>query len=131
MSLRKAQARLKKIADQISKNKQLDDIDTEFLDKAFTEIYNGEDANAALGVKAKKGERKGKHDRDTKKRLQYFYPWLATATAKVKKGGLGMSDKNAVAIIAKQLPHIQIETVARYWRQAKKTQQETFKIKTD
>lgn len=131
MSLRKAQARLKKIADQIAKNKPQDDTDKEFLVKAFTEIFNGTDADTALGVKAKKGERKGQHARDTKKRLEYFYPWLATATAKVENGGLGMSDKNAVSIIAKQLPHIQIETVARYWRQAKKTQEKIFKIKTD
>lgn len=131
MSLRKAQARLKKIADKIAKNKPQDEIDKEFLVKAFTEIFNGADADTALGVKAKKGERKSKHHRDTRKRLEYFYPWLATATTKVENGGLGMNDKNAVAIIAEQFPHIQIETVARYWRQAKKTQEEIFKIKTD
>ena len=72
MSLRKAQARLKKIADKIATNKPLDDTYKEFLVKAFTEIFKGIDANTALGVKAKKGERKGAHARDTKKRLEFI-----------------------------------------------------------
>jgi len=65
MSARKGQTRLKKIAIQISQNKQLSPEDKEFLVKALIEISNGGDAETALGVKFKKGERKSKYAKDT------------------------------------------------------------------
>ena len=61
MSVRKGQARLKKIASLISADKPLDVHDKEFLVSALIEITKGQDAEVALEVKAKKGERKGEH----------------------------------------------------------------------
>jgi hypothetical protein len=66
MSVRKGQERLKNIAGQISDDKQLSSEDKEFLVTALLEIYNGEDAEVSLGVKAKRGERKSAHVRNTK-----------------------------------------------------------------
>ena len=131
MNLRTAQARLKKIADKMNASELPNEADREFLINAFYEIFNGQDANAALGVKAKRGERKGQHSRDTKKKFEIFYPWLAVATKKEKDGGLGLTDKNAVELIAKQFPFIEAETIARYWRSVKDNQREVFQIKAD
>ena len=88
MSARKGQTRLKKIAIQISQNKQLSPEDKEFLVKALIEISNGGDAETALGVKFKKGERKSKYAKDTNLILQLAYGWLATAMAPERKNDL-------------------------------------------
>ena len=50
MSVRQGQARLKKIAGQISEDKQLSPKDKEFLAKALIEISNGEDAEISLAA---------------------------------------------------------------------------------
>mgnify|MGYP000545099307 CR=1 FL=1 len=63
MSVRKGQERLKNIAGQISDDKQLSSEDKEFLVKALIEISDGEDAETALAVKFKKGERKSRQTR--------------------------------------------------------------------
>ena len=132
MSVRKGQARLKKIAGQISKDKQLSPEDREFLVKALSEISNGEDAETWWGVKAKKGERKSKHVKDTKFNLELAYGWLATATAPENVGGLGLTLRNAVARLTAewgQLPSE--ETLLRYWNNVKNNQERDFEIKTD
>ena len=108
-----------------------DESDREFLINAFYEIFNGQDANAALGVKAKRGERKGQHSRNTKKKFEIFFPWLAVATQKEEDGGLGLKDKEAVELIAEQFPFIETETIARYWRRVKNNQQKIFQLKAD
>ena len=75
MSVRKGQERLKNIAAQISEDIQLSPEDKKFLVTALLEIYNGEDAEVSLGVKAKRGERKS----DTCKRHENnksIYKWV-------------------------------------------------------
>ena len=58
MSVRAGQAKLRKLANQLVHNKELSAVDKKFLVQALSVIADGEDAETALGVKAKKGERK-------------------------------------------------------------------------
>jgi len=132
MSARKGQTRLKKIASLISQNKQLILEDKEFLVKALIEISNGGDAETALAVKFKKGERKSKYAKDTKLNLQLAYGWLATAMAPESEGGLGMTLQDATTQLTTEwgrLPSAQ--TLRRYWNNVKNTQERDFEIKAD
>lgn len=52
------QYRLRKIALDLEEGKKLSIIDTDFLIQAFREIGEGGDANVALRVKARTGERR-------------------------------------------------------------------------
>jgi hypothetical protein len=132
MSARKGQTRLKKIASQISQDKQLSPEDKEFLVKALIEISNGGDAETALAVKFKKGERKSKYAKDTKLILQLAYGWLASAVAPEDEDGLGMTLKDAVAMLKAEWGRLPSEqTMLRYWNNVKNTQERDFKIKTD
>ena len=132
MSARKGQTRLKKIASQISQDKQLSPEDKEFLVKALIEISNGGDAETALAVKFKKGERKSKYAKDTKLILPLAYGWLATAMAPESKGGLGMTLQDAAAMLTAKWGKLPSEqTLRRYWNNVKNTQERDFKIKTD
>ena len=98
MSVRKGQARLRKLA------RMLADLpnptkDTEFLSSALSEIASGGDANAALGVKAKRGERKGEHDRLSKMRLQHFMSWVTLAIKPIEDEGQGYTLKTQKRIL--------------------------------
>ena len=77
MSVRKGQARLRKIATHISSDAPLSDEDQAFLVTALQTIANGEDAETALGVKAKKGERKSHYARNTEFSKQLIFGWIA------------------------------------------------------
>jgi len=132
MSVRKGQARLKKIAGQISEDKQLSPEDKEFLVKALIEISNGEDAETSLAVKAKKGERKSKHAKDSKFNLELAYGWIATAIAPEDEGGLGLTLRDAVErLTAEWSQFVSEETLLRYWNNVKNNQERDFEIKTD
>jgi hypothetical protein len=132
MSVRKGQARLKKIAGQISEDKQLSPEDKEFLVKALIEISNGEDAETSLAVKAKKGERKSKHAKDNKFNLELAYGWIATAIAPEDEGGLGLTLRDAVErLTAEWSQFVSEETLLRYWNNVKNNQERDFEIKTD
>ena len=132
MSARKGQTRLKKIASQISQDKQLSPEDKEFLVKALIEISNGGDAETALAVKFKKGERKSKYAKDTKLILPLAYGWLATAMAPESEVGLGMTLQDATALLTAEWGRLPSEqTMLRYWNNVKNTQERDFKIKTD
>ena len=82
MSVRKGQTRLKLIAERLSQDAPLSVEHQTFLVKAFLEIANGADADVALGVKAKRGERKSHHSRQTVFNKQLFFGWVATAIAR-------------------------------------------------
>ena len=90
MSVRKGQARLRRIATHISSDAPLSDEDRAFLITALQTIANGEDAETALGVKAKKGERKSRHIMNTEFNKQLFFGWIATGIAPESEGGLGL-----------------------------------------
>ena len=132
MSVRKGQARLRKIATHISSDAPLSDEDQAFLVTALQTIANGEDAETALGVKAKKGERKSHYARNTEFNKQLFFGWIATAIAPESEGGLGLSLKDAVSKAAKNWPSLPSEeSLLRQWNGVRKDQGRTFKVKTD
>ena len=132
MSVRKGQARLRKIATHISSDAPLSDEDLTFLVTALQTIANGEDAETALGVKAKKGERKSRHIMNTEFNKQLFFGWIATAIAPESEGGLGLSLKDAVSKASKDWPSLPSEeSLLRQWNGVRKDQGRTFKVKTD
>ena len=136
MSVRKGQARLRKIATHISSDAPLSDEDQAFLVTALQTIANGEDAETALGVKAKKGERKSHYARNTEFSKQLIFGWIATAIAPEDEdpheSGLGLSLKDAVRKAAKDWPSLPSEeSLLRQWNDARKNQGRTFKVKTD
>ena len=136
MSVRKGQARLKSIAKVISSGGQLSEEDGAFLVTAFRTIADGGDADTALGVKAKKGERKSDYARQTEFNKQLFFGWLKTAMAPEDEdpheSGLGLSLKDAVRKAAKDWPSLPSEeSLLRQWNGVRKDQGRTFKVKTD
>ena len=136
MSVRKGQARLRKIATQISSDAPLSDEDQAFLVTALQTIANGGDADTALGVKAKKGERKSDYARQTEFNKQLFFGWIATAIAPEyedpHESGLGLSLKDAIAQAAKDWPNLPSEeSLRRQWNDVRKQQKRNFSIKTD
>ena len=132
MSARKGQTRLKEIASQISQDKQLSPEDKEFLVKALIEISDGEDAETALAVKFKKGERKSRQTRVAKINKALVMGLLATAKAPKSEGGLGLTLQDAVAMVKAEWGKLPSEqTLRRYWNDVKNTQKRNFKIKTD
>ena len=132
MSARKGQTRLKKIANQISQDKQLSPEDKEFLVKALIEISNGGDAETALAVKFKKGERKSRQTRVAKINRTLVHGWLATAIALESEGGLGLTLRDAVSLIKEEMPNLPSEqSILRKWNDVRKIQKRDFKIKTD
>ena len=132
MSVRKGQARLRKIATQISSDTPLSDEDQIFLMTALRTIADGGDADTALDVKAKKGERKSQYARNTAFNKQLFFGWIKVAIAAESDGGLGLSLKDAVQKARLGWPSLPSEeTLIRQWNDVRKEQQEEFIIKTD
>jgi hypothetical protein len=133
MSVREGQKRIRNIAKTLSNDEELLVVDRQFLINALQNIANGDDAETELGVKAKKGERKGKHAKDVKITMQYIHGWIATAIAPEAEEGLGLTLKDAVAHLKKNWPtNLPAEaTIIRYWNNVRKTQGRDFKIKTD
>ena len=132
MSARKGQTLLIKIASQISQDKQLSPEDKEFLVKALIEISDGEDAETALAVKFKKGERKSRQTRVAKINKALVMGFLATAKAPESEGGLGLTLRDAVSMVKAEWGRLPSEqTLRRYWNNVKNTQEKDFEIKTD
>ena len=132
MSVRKGQARLRKLAHKITNEMPLDTEDRAFLGSALKAIAAGGDAEIALNVKAKKGERKGEHVRVTKKQLEFFLPWVATATLPEDKGGLGYTIEKAVSIGREQFLHFPSkESLIRYFNDYNKTGSLIFTVEPD
>ena len=132
MSVRKGQARLKRIAERLSQHAPLREEDHTFVVKAFVEIANGADADVALGVKAKRGERKSHHSRQTAFNKKLFFGWVATAIAPESAGGLGLSLQDAIATAHNGWPALPSEeTLRRQWNDIRQDQQIEFVIKTD
>lgn len=130
MSVIKGQARLKKIADQIKEGALLDPDDRLFLSNALSDISNGEDAEVALNVKAKRGERKSKVHKSRQYNDPFMYALIATAIAPEDKGGLGMTLKDAVTLVRENFPNLPAEvSIRRKWNDVKDADHEAFVIK--
>ena len=133
MGVRAGQARLKKLADQIINGIELAPHDMEFLGTALHNISNGENAEDALGVKAKKGERKGKRSRDNKMIKKEVNQLLGALIAPECEEGLALSLKDAVSLVKRCcLPILPSEaTLRRNWNDFRKTHERDFVSETD
>ena len=132
MSVRKGQERLKNIAVQISEDIQLSPEDKKFLVTALLEIYNGEDAEVSLGVKAKRGERKSAHVRNTKIIKKYINGLIKALIDSYDEAGKNMSLKEATEKINAEWPNSpSAETMRRNWNDIKKRQKRDFVIIED
>jgi len=132
MSIRDRQGRLRNLAVQIAIDAPLDEEDKEFLSTALIAIANGEDAEIALDVKAKRGERKSKAMSDSELHREVALAWMATATLPESQGGLGLTVKDAAALIKSRISHLASEdSLKRYWNDIKDTVDRTPTLKTD
>ena len=132
MSIRDRQARLRKLAEQIAIGEITDEKDKEFLSTALIAIANGEDAEIALDVKAKRGERKSKAMSDSELHREVALAWMAAATLPKSRGGLGLTVKDAAAFIKSRVSNLASEdSLKRYWNEIKDTVDTTSILKTD
>ena len=122
MSVRKGQARLLKIAKLLESKSPIPADHRAFLVTALKEISDGGNAEAALEVKAKRGERKSKHVLNTKYTLHFVYGWIAAAILPPDEDdlgfGLGLSVNEACIKISKITFHqlgLSPKTIRRYW----------------
>ena len=107
--------RLRCIALYLENDAALNQNDRSFLVKAFLDINSGIDANEALGVKAKRGERK-----TVDSRPQSAMNYIAKLIKPVDVGGLGMTVEEAIAYTAEDDEMdgsfgLSEETLRYYW----------------
>ena len=115
MGIRDGQRRLRKIATNLDYDK-VSEKDKCFLINALIKIANGEDAELALNVKAKRGERKGVFPDEAKIRKQLVNSWIRVAKSTISNGGLGLTSIKAVDLIKPQVKDLpSSETLVRYW----------------
>ena len=123
---------LKKMSALVAAGDDLSQEDREFLSLALINIADGGDAEIALNVKAKRGERKSAAVRDNKITRQFVNGWIATAIAAESEGGLGMTLKDAVKLLKSDLGGLPSEAaLRRYFDDVKDTQKRDFYIETD
>ena len=129
MSVREGQARLRKISKAIADELPLSKEDRTFLSTALMKIASGEDAETSLGVKAKRGERKGIHDRQTKIQMEYAMPWIASAIQLIENDGLGYTLKKAISEAKILFSILASETsLLRYWNDYPDKDKPTFNL---
>ena len=91
-----------------------------------------EDAEVSLGVKAKRGERKSAHVRNTKIIKKYINGLIKALIDSYDEGGQNMSLKEATEKINAEWPNSpSAETMRRNWNDIKKTQKRDFVIIED
>ena len=132
MSVRDGQARLRKISKDIGNDLPLPKKDKDFLCSALMQIASGEDAELALDVKAKKGERKSEHSQQTKTQLKFFMPWIASAIEPEEEGGFGYTVKEAISVAKRHFRNLPSEeTLRRYWADYQRTGTAIFTLERD
>jgi len=121
MSVRVGQARLKRLAKKIANNTPLDDTERDFLSSALAAIASGEDAETALQVKAKRGERKSQAMADIKLSRDLALGWIAAAIQPESQDGLGLSVKEAAEKIKMHFSNLPSEdSLKRIWSDYKR-----------
>ena len=121
MSVREGQRRLRDIAQNMEDNTPLSEVDKHFLIEALKRIAFGENAELALNVQAKRGERKGQADQLRKLNDQFIFTWIHAATMSEEDGGLGLTVKEAASIIKQNFPNLPTEeTLIRQYSTVKK-----------
>jgi hypothetical protein len=76
---------------------QLSHADRKFLILALRDIGAGKDSNVALGVSAKRGQRKTSGEAFRAFKMKLAMSWIATAILPERDGGLGYTVTEAIA----------------------------------
>ena len=129
MTVREGQRRLRDIAQNLEDNTPLSEVDKHFLIEALKRIAFGENAELALNVQAKQGERKGQADQLRKFNDQFIFTWIHAATMSEEDGGLGLTVKEAASIIKQNFPNLPTEeTLIRQYSTVRKELGAYFQI---
>ena len=118
MTVREGQVRLRSIGQRLKSGATLSTEDRTFLSNALIRIADGGNSDTELGVKAKRGERKGKNDRISKEKRSFALGWIAVAKTPEAEGGLGLSLEAACAMLGENgLKSFGLteETLRTYW----------------
>ncbi len=75
----------------------------QFLIKAFNRIGQGEDANKALGVTGKRGERRTREQALKRFNIRSDLAWIAAAIRPISEDGLGLTFQQAIDEIASDM----------------------------
>ena len=131
MKIRDRQNRLVKIAKCLDARKALPADDLGFLVDALRRIAAGEDANQALDVVAKRGERKGHAANVSKMLSQFAMGWIAAARLPEAEGGLGLKLEEACAKLGENDLNafgLTEETLRTYWNKRPNMRKVEFKL---
>ena len=114
------QYRLRKIAMDLEYRKKLSICDTNFLIHALRQIGEGQDANEALGVKVRKGERKNPANTAKANYPRFALSYIATLIAPKSEDGCDMTLEDAIEYAAKSFKGnpkfgYSAETLTHYW----------------
>jgi len=130
MTITDSQNRLRKISKTLKSKTTLSPIDRDFLSDALSAVADGNDANKALGVKAKRGERKSKKSRSRQVTKKHAMAWIAAARLTEEEGGLGLTLEEACALVSdKGLSghfYLSEETLRSYWNKQPELRQVEF-----
>jgi hypothetical protein len=112
--------RLRAIAMLIEDAIPLPEDDQQFLITALRSIGEGNNADEALGVKRKRGEKRNVNSLDPVERRQMALSWIVAAMQSESEGGLGLSFFDAVERAAKRRKGevnfgFTEETLIHYW----------------
>lgn len=128
MSIADSQKRLRQLANLIASGSAINDNDRKFLSDALRDIADGDDANKALGVKAKRGERKSKKSQIRKVTEIHAMAWIAAAKLPQQDGGLGLSLEEACALAGNLKAFgLTEETLRSYWNRKPKRRRVIYK----
>jgi hypothetical protein len=119
MTITDSQNRLRRIAKALESGTTLSPIDRNFLSVALSAVADGADANKALGIKAKRGERKSKKSRGRRVTKKHAMAWIAAARLPEEEGGLGLTLEQACALVSNEglNGHFYLteDTLRSYW----------------
>jgi hypothetical protein len=108
-----AQWRLRKLAADLENGVALPSGELKFLISSLRRIGDGEDANAVLNVKAKRGPRKTKAEAARRDKVQFAISWIAAAITP-KPEGLGLTLNEAIEKAAKAF-RLCYDTLKTHW----------------
>ena len=114
------QYRLRRLAMELEFGGELSIQDTIFLFKALRKIGEGADANEALGVKARQGERKNPRNTAKADHARFALSFIAVLIAPETEGGFGMDLKDAIDETAEKFKNeanfgYTADTLTYYW----------------
>ncbi len=119
------QYRLRYIANELESGRDLPNEAWGFLINALWRIGEGEDANVALGVKAKPGQRKTRESAGRAAKMRFALPWIASAIRPIDQDGLGLAFTDALDRAEKGFG-LSADTLNQYWKDYSEMHGPTF-----